>query len=104
MGGQIAIAGMKPGGLSQLPIAIQAKKRVALYSPAALLAQFSGQHVSDGIEIGGSIQSPPHQVIAGVHDNCELFGGNDLPQAVDELGASSAPSQNRYHAALFFRA
>src|ERR1019366_926056 len=99
--GQIAIAGVKPYRLSQLPHGIQAKKSVALHAPTALLAQSASQHVGDRIQIGRSVQSPPQHVVAGVHDDGQVFRTNDLPESVYELGAARAAGQNRDHAALF---
>src|ERR1019366_5256020 len=79
---------------------VQTKKSVALHAPPALRAQFAGQQVSDGIEIGRNVQSPPHQVVAGIYDDRQFFRTNDLPQSIHELGAARAAGQNRDHAAL----
>jgi len=98
--GQIAIPGLKPRRLSQLPHRIETIKSVALHAPAALLAQFAGQHVGDGIEIGRNVQSPPQHVVAGIHDEGQLFRTKDLAQSIDELGAARAAGQYRDHATL----
>ena len=75
--GEVAVAGVKPDGLAQFAHGLQAKESVALHAPAALLAEQSGQHVGDGIEIGRNVKSPPLQIVSGVDDDGEILGGND---------------------------
>ena len=95
---QIAITGVKPGRLPQLTHGLQTKKRIALHAPAALLAQFAGQHVGDGIDIGRNIQAPPQHVVTRIHDDREFFWTNNPAQSIHEFSAASAASQDRNHA------
>ncbi len=98
--GEIAVAGVKPDGLAQFAHGLQAKESVALHAPAAFLAEQSGQHVGDGIEVGRNVESPPLQIVSGVDDDGEIFGGNDLAQAVHKLGAAGASGEYDNHAAF----
>ena len=97
---EIAVAGVKPDGLSQVAHGLQTKKCVALDAPAAFLAQQPGQYISDGIEVRRNVQSPPFQIVSGIHDDGEIFGRNDLAQAIDKLGAARPAGEYDDHAAL----
>ena len=99
MDGEITVADMEPDGLSQLAHGLQTVKGVALDAPAALFAEQAGKDVGDGIQVGRDIQSPPFEIVPGIHDECEFFGSHDLTQAIDELGASGAAGEYDDHAA-----
>ena len=66
--GQVAVAGVEPGGLAELSHGLQAKKSIALHAPAALAAEQAGENVGDRIDVRGNVESPPQQVVAGVDD------------------------------------
>src|ERR1700684_3435655 len=85
-------------GCPSCPIACRQKK-VSTFTPQA---QFAGQHVGDGIDVWGNIESPPRHVVAGVYDDGEVFGRNNLAQPIDKLGAASPAGKNSDHAALLF--
>ena len=104
MDGEVAVADVKPDGLRQFFHGLQAEKRVAFYSPAAFFAQQTGQNVGDGIEIGRNVEAPPLEIVAGVHDDGQFFGGDDLAQAIDELGAASPTGEHYDHAVVTSRA
>ncbi len=97
---EIAVAGVKPDGLSQFTHSLKAEESIALYSPAALLAEQSGEDVGDGVEVGGDIKAPPLQIVTGIYDDGEIFGGNDLAEAVHKLGAAGASGEHDNHAAF----
>src|ERR1700722_18892228 len=99
MGGEVAIAGVKPGRLSELTHGVEAKESVAFHAPAALLAEFTGQHVDDGIEIRRNVESPPEQIVTGVDDDGQLIGRNNLGESIDKFCAAGAAGENRDHAA-----
>ena len=103
--GEVAVAGVEPCGLAELSHGLQAEEGVAFHAPSALAAQHAGEHIGDGVDVGGNVEAPPEQVIAGVDDQGDFFGGHDLAEAVDELGAASAAAEDAdhrlHHAALF---
>src|ERR1700733_4293579 len=100
MNREIAVAGVEPGGFAELSHGLQAKKSIALHPPAALPAQQAGEHISNGINIGRNVQSPPEQVVAGVDDHGDFLRRDHLLQTVNKLGASCAPGEHADHAAL----
>src|SRR5690349_15201605 len=91
---------MEPCRLAELPHGLQAKEGVALYSPSSLAAQHAGEHVGDRIDVGRDVESPPHQIVAGIHHERDVFRGHDLAKAVDKLRATRASAENADHAAL----
>src|SRR5262252_1404643 len=97
---KVAVPGVKPGGLSQLPHGLQAKKSVSLNSPATFPAQPAGENVGDRVDVGRDVQPPPQQVVASIDHDCDFVGGNDLTEAIDELCASRPSAQDADHAAL----
>jgi hypothetical protein len=78
------------------------QRKVSPFTPQPLLAELSGHHISDGIEIGRNVESPPEQVVSRIDDDRQLIGGNNLPQPIHKLGAARSAGQNRDHAATFF--
>ncbi len=97
---QIAVAGMEPDRFAQLSHRLEAEKRVALDAPTSLFAEQTREDVRNGVDIGRDVQTPPFQIIAGVHDDGEFFGWHYLAQAVHKFRASRATCQNDDHAAL----
>ena len=83
MDGEIAVSGVKPDGLAQFAHRLQTKKRVALDAPSVFFAEQTGEDVSDGIEVGGNVEAPPFEIVTGVYDDREVFGGDDSSQAID---------------------
>src|SRR5271170_2054571 len=65
--GEVTVADVEPNGLGKLTHGLQAKECVTLYSPAALLAEQAGHRVGDRVQVGRDIQSPPFQIVSGVH-------------------------------------
>src|SRR6266851_1094461 len=100
MHGEIAITRVEPCGFAELPHRLQAEKSIALDAPATFAAEQAGENVGDGIDIRGDVKSPPQQVVTGIDHHRDFFWWNDLPQAVDELGAASAAREHTNHAAL----
>ena len=101
---QIAVAGVEPCGFAELPHGLQAKKSIAFHSPSAFAAEQPGENVGDGINVGRNVESPPQQVIAGVHDQSDFFGGDNLAQSIDKLCAASAAGEYADHATVSFSA
>ena len=99
MDGKITITDVEPDRLSQLAHGLQAVEGVALHAPAALFAEQAGKDVSDRIQVRRDVQSPPLEIVPGIHDDCDVFGSDDLTQAIDELGASGAAGEYDDHAA-----
>src|SRR6202035_364966 len=97
---EIAIAGVKPGGFAELPHGLQAEKRIALDAPSALAAEQAREDVGDRINIWGNVESPPKQIIASIHHHGDVFGRDDLPKSIDELGTAGSASKHADHAAL----
>ena len=97
---KIAVAGLEPGGLAEFLHGLQAKKCVAFDAPTALAAEQAGENVSDGVDIGRNVKTPPEQVVAGVDDQRKFFWRDNPAQAVDELGAAGAAGEDADHAAL----
>ena len=100
MDGEITIANVEPDGLSQLAHGLQTVEGVALHAPATFFAQEAGKNVSDRIKVGRDVQSPPFEIVPGIHDDCDFFGSDDLAEAIDELGASGAAGEYDDHAAI----
>src|SRR5689334_22156312 len=94
---QVAIPRVKPRWLAELSHGLQAEKSVALHAPSALAAQHAGEHVSDRIDVGGNVESPPQQVIASIDDDGDVLGGHGLAQAVDKLCAAGAAGEHADH-------
>src|SRR5215469_4746103 len=99
MDGKIAVAGMKPDGLSQLSHSLKAEEGIALHAPATLLAQQAGQNIGDGIDVGGNVKPPPFEVVAGVDDESEFVGRDDLAQTINKFGAAGSSGEDHDHAA-----
>src|SRR4029077_6380078 len=97
---QIAITGVKPDRLAQLPHMLHAEESIALDAPAALLTQHARQNICDRVDVRRNVQPPPQKIIASIDDQRQVFGSNDLLQAVYELGAAESTRQHRDHAAL----
>src|SRR4029077_20636712 len=72
--GEITITHVKPDGLSQLAHGLQAVKGVALHAPATFFAEQAAENVGDGIQVGRDVQSPPLEIVAGIHDECDVLG------------------------------
>src|SRR5215831_2023242 len=97
---QIAVAGMEPCRLAELHHRLQAKEGIALHAPSALAAQHAGEHVGDRIDVGRDVKSPPHQIVARIHYQRDVFRRHDLAQSVDKLRAAGASAEDADHAAL----
>jgi hypothetical protein len=87
---KIAVTGMKPDGLPHLAHGVKAEESIALHAPTALLAEFAGQHVHDGVDVGRDVKAPPEQIVAGVDDDGQVFGADEVAKSVDEFGAAGA--------------
>src|SRR4051812_30088744 len=94
------VADVKPVRLSQLSHGLETIESIALHTPATLLAEHPGHHVSDGIDVRRNIKTPPFEVVAGIHNDSELFRRNYLMQAIDEFGATCAPAEHDDHSPL----
>ena len=100
MHGKVAVAGVKPRGLAELPHGLQAEKSIALHTPAALPAEQARESIGDGINVRGDVESPPEQVVASIDHQGDFFRWDRLPQTIDELGAARAAGKHTDHAAL----
>src|SRR4029077_15762835 len=95
--GQVTVAGVEPRGLAQLSHGLRAEECVALHAPSALAAEHAGKHISDRIDVGRDVEAPPEKVVAGVHNERDVFGGHDLAEAVDELRTAGSAAEDADH-------
>jgi hypothetical protein len=80
-------------------MACRQRKVSPFHAPSTLATEHAGEHIGDGVDVGRNVETPPEQVIAGVDDQRDVFGGHDLAQSVDELGAAGAAAEDADHAA-----
>src|SRR5215831_6308547 len=97
---EVAIACVEPCRFAELPHCLQAKEGVAFDAPSALAAQHAGEDVGNRVNIWRDVETPPHQIVACVHHESDLFGGHDLPQAIDKFRTAGAAGEDADHAAL----
>src|SRR5581483_6860586 len=100
MGRQIAVANAEPCRLTEFPHRLKAMKGISTNSPSTLAAQNVREHIGDGVDVGGDVQSPPLVVVAGIHDDREFFRRKHAAKAVDKFCSPSAAGKHRNHAAL----
>ncbi len=100
MYGEVAVTDVKPDGLGEFSHCLQTIEGIAFYTPSALAAKKASQSVGDGIQIGGNVQTPPLEIVAGVHHEGEILRWRYLAETIHELRSASAAGENDDHAAL----
>src|ERR1035438_4896557 len=97
MSGEIEIAETEPVRLTQMRHAVEAPEAVALDAPSALDAELSGKRVEDGVDVGRNVQSPPLDVVGGIHDDGQVIGSNGMLQSLDQFCAARPAGENNDH-------
>src|SRR5579872_6676236 len=95
---EVAVAHIEPDRLGEFAHGLEAKECVTLYAPSALLAEQASHGVGDRIQVRRNVQTPPLQVVSGIHDECELLRRENLTEAFDKFCASRAARKHHDHA------
>ena len=69
---------------------LEGVKGLVTHSPAPGLVDQPGQGIADGVKVGRHVQSPDLRVVAGVGDDRQIMGIDQVSEAAEELGGAGA--------------
>ena len=98
MGREVAVAETEPRGCAVAVERVHGGERLARKTPAGLGVLGTGQRVGDRVEVGAHQQPVEPVVVAGVHDDGEISGRDDLDEATEEARGPDPARQCRDHA------
>jgi hypothetical protein len=98
VGGEVGVAELKPGRAAEAGDGGVGAEGLVGEAPAAVEGGEAGEGVHDRVEVGGDVEAPVGEVVAGVDDEGEGVGRDHLGEAVGEARAADAAAEGDHAA------